>query len=247
MKKLASAAAFAALCTVAWSSSAQEIKFGDKGTLAIHAATGSPMVESGSLLRGYGGLRLGATPTLGVQSSTWKEPEDCNPAGCQQDSYHWTSFYINPRIHYFIIDNLSIGGEILFATFSGERERRERDGRKVTEEIDAAPTGFGIMPMIGYNIRISDKFSIWPHGGIGFRRFAWEYPNNELSETWWFFNADVPFMLNIAPHFSIGAGPGATFTLSNTVEQKTLGRTLPDRDYGITMWRWFNAHIVGYF
>jgi hypothetical protein len=243
MKKLASVAASVAVFAIAWSSQAQETKFGDKGTLAVHAATGSPMLETS-----FAGLRLGATPTLGFQTSTFSNPETCaRPPTCETVKYRYTSFYFNPRIHFFVIDNLSIGGEVLFATFSARQITEQKNpDRTIDEKIDESPTGFGIMPMIGYNIRISDKFSIWPHGGIGFRHFGWEEPNEEWSENWWFFNADVPFMLNIAPHFSIGAGPGATFTLSQNRKRTFLGRS-EDFDHGTTMWRWFNAHLIGYF
>lgn len=240
MKKLASAAAFVALCSVAWSSSAQETKFGDKGTLAIHAATGSPMLETT-----FTNARLGATPTLGVQTSTWDGPERCDARGCERDSYRWTSFYLNPRIHFFVIDNLSIGGEVLFASLSGSRIEKRTD-RTTTIDIDESPTALGIMPLIGYNIRITDKFSIWPHGGVGYRNVSWEYPGNDVSENWWFFNADVPFMLNIVPHFSIGAGPGVTATLDQTRKNRTPVATI-ETDHGFTMWRWFNAHVIGYF
>jgi hypothetical protein len=247
MKKLASVAVSLTLCTIAWSSQAQEIKFGDKGTLAVHAATGSPMLETA-----FSQIRLGATPTLGFQTTTFSEPEECgepSPGRCETNSARYTTFYLNPRIHFFPIDNLSIGGEILFATFSGKTiTERTNPGERIERDASFAPTGFGIMPTIGYNIRISDKFSIWPHGGIGFRRFAWDpNPDTELSESWWFFNADVPFMLHIAPHFSIGAGPGATITLDQSSKRRFRGVADPENDYSTTMIRWFNAHLIGYF
>jgi hypothetical protein len=246
MKKLASVAAVAVVSSIAWSSSAQEIKFGDKGTLAIHAATGSPMLESS-----FSAVRLGATPFLGFQTETFTTDEVCNPQRCQTERDRYTSFYLNPRMHFFVIDNLSIGGEILFATYSGKHieERVFPNGVKETVESETlfAPTGFGLMPLIGYNIRLGDKFSIWPQGGIGFRHFSWEpNANTEFGETWWFANVDVPFMLHIAPHFSLGAGPGATFTLSQERKQTILGRT-DTFDHTTTMWRWFNAHLIGYF
>ena len=110
------------------------------------------------------------------------------------------------------------------------------------------------MPLIGYNISITDIFSIWPHGGIGFRHWGFTdengpNPNDDVdySHNVWFFNADVPFMLHLAPHFSIGAGPGITQTFSNkwSSTQNNVETTLTG--YGLTHLRWFNAHVIGYF
>lgn len=259
MKKLASAAVGVALCTIAWSSQAQETKFGDSGTLAIHAATGSPMLGAVPVENG-GHFAIGATPTLGFQTSRYTTPERCGGNTCVEGTASLTSFYLNPRIHYFVIENLSIGGELLFATFSGSTETRTRDirtGQVVTVErdIDEAPTALGIMPMIGYNIRLGDKFSIWPHGGIGFRHVGLSDVNDpgdptddfDTSFKWWFFNADVPFLLHIAPHFALGAGPGVTVSLSHSRTDSFRGVDTTTSGFTHTHFRWFNAHLIGYF
>lgn len=258
MKKLASAAVGIALCTFAWSSQAQETKFGDSGTLAIHAATGSPMLAAENNLP----FSLGATPTLGFNTSWYTNPEDegCGPV-CTETTTTVTSFYINPRIHYFVIPNLSIGGEVLFATFDGSFESRARNvntNSTVTtkRDLDNNPTAWGLMPMIGYNIRLGERFSIWPHGGIGFRHVGYTSdindPNNpnddvDTTWTWWFFNADVPFLLHIAPHFALGAGPGATITLSHKRSVEAANVEVSTSGWTTTNIRWFNAHLIGYF
>ncbi len=255
MKKLASVAASLAVFAIAWSSQAQETKFGDKGTLAIHAATGSPMLAAD-----YNRFAIGATPTLGFQTSRFTEPERCAGNNCIESTLSVTSFYLNPRVHFFPIENLSIGGEVLFATFSGSLETRNRDVRNnatttVKRDLDEAPTAFGIMPMIGYNIRISPRFSIWPHGGIGFRWVGSTDPNDpndpaddiDTSFKWWFFNADVPFMLHIAEHFSLGAGPGITVSLSHSRTETFRGVDTSTSGFTTTSFRWFNAHLIGYF
>jgi hypothetical protein len=183
-------------------------------------------------------------------------PRTCNNNRCRETSTSYTTFYLNPRIHYFLIENLSIGGEILLGFTSGERTVRDRVNGATTEtKFDApGPTAIGILPMVGYNIRLGDKFSIWPHGGIGFRSLGYtiEDDNNaindvEVSHSLWFFTADVPFMLHIAPHFSIGAGPGFTTSLSNKWSSKVNNVEVSQSGYGFTQFRWFNAHIVGYF
>lgn len=257
MKRFASAAVGISLLTFAVGSQAADDmagKLGEKGTLAIHAATGSPMLGNAADTP----IQMGATPTLGFSTVTFSEPETCTPTTCTARRVRATGFYINPRLHYFVIDNLSIGGELLFATFSGKSIRDIRNvntnATNTTEvELSTAPTGFGLMPMIGYNIALGDKVSLWPQGGIGFRRFGYTEPQNapnpdiETSETWWFVNVDVPFLIHIAPHFELGAGPGATFTLSQSYSRTAGARTDTVSGYATTAFRWFNAHLIGYF
>jgi len=255
MKRFASAAVGMMVACFAVSSHAADVtgKLGEKGTLAIHAATGSPMLASR-----FTPVSSGATPTLGFATTTFSEPENCSATTCTARRVSTTGFYINPRIHYFVIDNLSIGGEVLFATFSGEsiREVRDRNGgvtRETKEDLDTAPTGFGIMPMVGYNIALGEKFSLWPQGGIGFRRFGYTEqqaapnPNIDFAEAWWFLNVDVPFLIHIAPHFELGAGPGVTVTLAQSYSTTAGARTDTVSGYSTTAFRWFNAHLIGYF
>jgi opacity protein-like surface antigen len=252
MKKLASAALGLALSVVALHANAQT-KFGEKGTLTLDAATGSPMLTSQ-----VDAIHLGATPTLGFSTVTYGQPDVCIGTTCTSRRTRVTSFYINPRMFYFPIDNLSIGGEVLFASFSGtqitETKQSGRTDRREAD-LDSAPTAWGLMPMVGYNIALGDKFSIWPQGGIGFRRTTYTDLNNAgdpnddetTAHAWWFFNADVPFLLHIAPHFALGAGPGFTVSLSESVAVKRGTVETSNSGYSTVMFRWFNAHLIGYF
>jgi hypothetical protein len=228
-------------------------KLGEKGTLAIHAATGSPMLAAAN-----SPVQAGATPTLGLSTTTFGSPENCSAVSCTTARVRATGFYINPRMHYFVIDNLSIGGEVLFSTWSGKSIREVRDRntgviRETTTDLDTAPTGFGIMPMVGYNIALGEKVSLWPQGGIGFRRFGYTEPGTapnpdiDRAEAWWFLNVDVPFLIHIAQHFELGAGPGVTVTLSQSYSTTAGARTDTVSGYSTTVFRWFNAHLIGYF
>ncbi len=254
MKKLATVALGLTLFGLTSTASAQTTgTFGEAGTLAIHAATGSPMLGGSSLVGA-----IGATPTLGFQTNRFGR-ENCTggPGGtqvCTDTTTSITSFYLNPRVHYFLIDNLSIGGEVLFATFTGS-VTTESGSTKVERDLDGTPTALGILPMVGYNIALSERFSIWPQGGIGYRRVSSDDlndvndPNDDVEsrENWWFLNVDVPFMLHIAPHFALGAGPGITVTLSQSVSNESRGTTVTQDGFSATHFRWFNAHLVGWF
>lgn len=251
MKKFATAvAAFALTSAVAWSAQAQmtgATGFGEKGTLALDAATGSPMLGA------LGDFpQLGAVPTFGFSTTTNADPEVCNAAGCVRDSVRFTALYIDPRIHYFIIDHLSIGGEVLLGSMWATAIHRDPNGT-TTQDADA-PNAIGIMPEVGYDIPLGDKFSLWPQGGIGFRHWWFTHKATNArdldvdhSENWWFLNVDVPFLLHPTRNIAIGVGPGATFTLGRSQSSSSGGTTRTNDGYGTTQWRWLNAHIVGWF
>ena len=136
MKKLASTAVGIALCTAAWSSHAQTgggTKFGEKGTLGIHVMTGGPMLQRYSPDSRAAVPEFGATPWLGFQTTTHRDPDNCPPPGvpgpCTERSASYTLFYLNPRLHYFVIDNLSIGAEAIFATGAAARRRPSATSR----------------------------------------------------------------------------------------------------------------------
>lgn len=256
-KTFASAAVGIALVASAGGAHAADVagQLGEKGTLAIHVATGSPMLSASPNLPMFGGI-AGATPTLGLQTNTYTGREQCNGNNtvCETNKTSITSIYVNPRIHYFVIDNLSIGGELLLASFSGETETETVNkvngtSQKVTTKLDDAPGAFGLMPLVGYNIALGSKVSLWPQGGIGFRRSTWKRyaPDRDYAERWWFINVDVPFMIHVAPHLEIGAGPGLTLNLSQSVDIPQNNATVTYSGYSQHVFRWFNAHIVGYF
>jgi hypothetical protein len=243
----------------AWSGGARAAdvpgQFGEKGSLAVHVATGSPLLSPSRSLPIFGGI-AGATPTLGLQTNTYTDREQCNGNNtvCQRDSTSITSLYINPRIHYFVLENLSIGGELLLASFSGETETETLNkvsgaSVKETTKLDDAPGAFGLMPLVGYNIALGSKVSLWPQGGIGFRRATWKRfaPDREYAERWWFLNVDVPLMVHIAPHLELGAGPGLTLNLSQSLDVPQNNATVTYSGYSQHTFRWFNAHVVGYF
>ncbi len=260
MKKLASVAVSLSSFLLAAAAHAQTpAAFGDSGTLVLHAATGDPMLSGTTAFGREGGsASIGATPTLGIHKTRYGNPDGANENGtpctpnrpCDRSVSH-TAIYLAPRIHYFVIDNLSIGGEILLASFSSS-STSSVNGAETTVD-SPAPTAFGIMPLIGYNVRIGDKFSLWPTGGIGFRRVSVTIPAEgnraeiTASEPWWFVNFDLPFLFHPTTNFAIGAGPGITATLSrsNNVKQGPEERSVSG--FSTLDIRFLTAHMIGWF
>ena len=245
MKKLTTTSVLCSAIALASSANAQVTadSFGTKGTIAIHALTGAPLL-AGSVL----GVELGATPILGLHTTTNGEPDTKVGNVTTEHSTRSTAFYINPRVHYFVIDHLSIGAEVLLASFSSTNITKTNGTTK--EDDVPAPTALGVMPIIGYDIPISAKFSIWPQAGLGVRHgwYTESVGNQDVdhSETWWFVAADVPIMFHLVPNLSIGVGPGVTVTLSKSQSAKA-GGTSVSQDVSTTQIRWLSASLVGSF
>jgi hypothetical protein len=241
MKKLV--AVSAALMVVALSASANAqtdlSPFGVKGTFAIDAQGGT------TLLIGDDPQNFGLTPFLGWHFRH-RTTEPANPGGNYQTRKD-NIFYLNPGVDYFVIDNLSIGGEVLFALSGGARTDHFGNGTPDRTADTQSGTYFGLMPRVGYNIALSNLFSIWPRGGIGFQTVSYSGANaQDRSETAWFVFADVPFLLHPVEHFFIGAGPGVTFSLGHSYKEG--GATQKSRDgTTITDFRLLSFVMGGYF
>jgi hypothetical protein len=87
---------------------------------------------------------------------------------------HMQSFYAVPRVgfDYTIIDNVTIGGELIAWFSLGGSVSTETDrmnGSSVTMSNDQPGTTIlGIAPRGGYILALSDLFSVWLRGGFSF-------------------------------------------------------------------------------
>ncbi len=129
-----------------------------------------------------------------------------------------TQIMLQPAIDYFVIQNLSVGGSLLFnysSTGAGHS------------------TSFGIGPRVGYNIPISDLLSVWPKAGLSIARSSVSTDptpavpaTGSVSNTAVALNLFVPLMLHPAPHFFAGFGPFLDTDLSGNSKATTLGGKL---------------------
>jgi hypothetical protein len=214
MKKILAGAVAVVVAAFALPAGAQETlnQFGAAGQFAIDA-------QGGEAFYSYpwrGNASYGLTPFIGWSFRNESEPDNGQPNRTDNKT---SFFYINPGVDYFVIDHLSIGGEVVLGVL----------GTSVTNHIRGQPdrtadgpgaTLFGIMPRIGYDIPIGSMFSLWPRGGIGFSHISISGGGApDASGTAWFFYADVPFMFHFVEHFFMGVGPGVTVTLSSSASQ----------------------------
>jgi hypothetical protein len=117
-----------------------------------------------------------------------------------------TGFGINPAADYFVIPNLSVGGQILFNLISVAVP---------TGSTSFSITSFGIAPRVGYNIPITDMISFWPK--LDFEYQTASVSNNGGSQNAFSIGIYAPFVITPVQHFFFGIGPSFGAQLSNSV------------------------------
>ena len=139
--------------------------------------------------------------------------------------------YAVPRVgvDYFVIDGLSIGGGIGFASYHQEDEF---DGVPDEDEIDS--TTFLISPRVGYAVMFSDVIGIWPRGGFTFYTQSNEVGPADFDEN--AFALTLEFHLVIVPVDHVGLTVGPVIDLGLFGEREDPG----DPDYDL------NQHSFGF-
>jgi hypothetical protein len=109
----------------------------------------------------------------------------------------FSTFELAPAIDYFIIPQLSLGGQILF-TYEGND--------------NVSSTAFGIGPRIGFNLPLGAMFSLFPRAGFYITHItdSTEAGGVTVSQSATYFGLFLyaPFLWHPVPHFFIGLGPG---------------------------------------
>jgi hypothetical protein len=131
-----------------------------------------------------------------------------------------------PRLgfDYFVIDQLSIGGALGYASVDDE---------------DGGPAGdyeaFILAPRVGYFVGFGDVFGIWPRGGFTYHSLDPDGDNNDQSGL--ALTLEAMFTIAPAEHFAFLAGP--TFDMDFMGETECGGNNNPDdcklryRSFGI--------------
>jgi hypothetical protein len=107
-------------------------------------------------------------------------------------------------LDYFVIDNLSVGGQVSYVTVN-----------------DGDNNQLSIAPRLGYNIALSDDFSVWPQAGVTFvsaKDTDTDGMGNTTDTTEKAFGLflNVPILYHITKHFFLGAGPFINTQLSRS-------------------------------
>jgi hypothetical protein len=115
-----------------------------------------------------------------------------------------TEFTLAPAADYFVIENLSIGGNVVVGVLS---PAHGSNGSGPSETI------FGIAPRVGYNVPIGDSVSFWPK--LFFAYTSASESNPSASANMSAIGVYAPFMFRPAPHFFLGIGPNFSTQLSS--------------------------------
>jgi len=107
-----------------------------------------------------------------------------------------TVFSLAPAADIFVIDNLSIGGQLLLG-FVGSSPPAPAQG--------STTTLYGFAPQIGYNISLTDSISFWPKLFFAFEGSSTS--NNGGSASSGTLGVFAPFLFHVATHLFLGVGP----------------------------------------
>jgi hypothetical protein len=199
MKKgiVAASAALATMVFAVGPARADETVFGKAGELSLSSDLN--LAATGSLVTLTGGLRSGGGASLLTPATML----DIGGASVSNNGGSQFGFSLAPAADYFVIDNLSVGLEILFGYDSFSPPNPTGGG---TSPQSTNLTAYGFSPRVGYNVPIGSNLSIWPkvffeHAGYSLGGGGAGYGNVQL------LGAYVPLLFHPAPHFYLGFGP----------------------------------------
>jgi hypothetical protein len=144
---------------------------------------------------------------------------------------HRTTEFRGPWVgaHYFVIPNLSIGGNIGFVS-TGSSVTRTENGRTTT--TDGVPTFTLVaMPKVGYALMFTNMLGFWFRGGPGLYTSSQgdrnPSPNIEQTRntTFWFLSLDALFVIAPTPNFGFFVGPQANLSFAGSTSDTTNGTT----------------------
>jgi hypothetical protein len=129
-----------------------------------------------------------------------------------------TTVELRPALDVFVVQNLSVGGQIGLTWTSG--------GWKHTE--------ISVAPRVGYDVPITDRVSFWPKGGPYFS--VWSDQATSVRRLGAFVVA--PFLYHPAPHFFVGLGPAFAIDLFARQDGQPANKNL-DFALSTTVGGWF--------
>jgi hypothetical protein len=131
-----------------------------------------------------------------------------------------TTFVLRPASDYFVIDHLSVGA------FTGV---------EYSSTPGSSTTTYGIGPRVGYDIPLSERFSIWPKAGLSFNSSkvtldpvtigGFTTPERSDSNSALAVNLYVPLMFH-SHHYFAGLGPSVDADITGSPKATTVAARL---------------------
>lgn len=133
-----------------------------------------------------------------------------------------TTLILRPAVDYFVIDYLSLGGFL---------------GVQYDSTSSGSTTAISIGPRVGYNIPLSERFSVWPKLGFSFASTSEETEDvtvpgggtvegQDETNTSLQLNLFAPFMFHPVQHFFLGFGPAFDLDLTGDSKATTIAARL---------------------
>jgi hypothetical protein len=163
--------------------------------------------------------RFGGKGQIAVSSDTGFSIGTTSVSGVEGST---TTLVLRPAVDYFVGDYISIGGFL---------------GLDYTSTPGGSSTTFSIGPRVGYNIPLSDRFSLWPKIGFAFASTSQKQDDTELatgetvdsddeSNTSLQLNIFAPFIFHPVEHFFFGLGPAFDLDLTGDNKATTIAARL---------------------
>ncbi|HEX7477123.1 MAG TPA: hypothetical protein VF331_04915 [Polyangiales bacterium] len=145
-----------------------------------------------------GVINVASDLRLSVEHTIYSPPSGPAPASV-------TAYAIGPAADYFVIDNLSLGAQLLF----GRTE--------VAGAASGSETMIRIAPRVGYHISlVPERFGLWPRLELGYETATRKATGiAEITEKRVVLGVFVPLLIHPAEHFHIGIGPYCETDLSS--------------------------------
>jgi hypothetical protein len=204
----------AALCLFAAKPAMAQDELGKAGGFVVAAERVMGFTHTEMKLKGT--RTVGNGPNPAVVDYTYKQTWDQFDFLGKGDV---TDPWVAPRIgfDYFIIDGLSLGGSIVYASTSTDGSVDVGNTSNDLDKVDS--TAFVIAPRVGYAFMFTPVVGLWPRGGLSYWSITQDTnppgnnPTDEFKASGLTFSAEA--MLVIAPveHAAFLVGPTLDFPI----------------------------------
>jgi hypothetical protein len=110
------------------------------------------------------------------------------------------SISVSPNLIYFVADDFGIGGQLVLSHDS--------------DSNDSSTTAFGVGPVVGYNILLGPRLSLFPTASVAYINVTQKQGTIERELTTITSRASVSLLFHPFAHVSVGVSPGVSYDLS---------------------------------